>query len=61
VPDDHDPGDKGAAYRLLQRPGVPVGVIYKDAGRPSLQQRVEQQWEKVRPKTADELMDTFQV
>ncbi len=60
VPEGHDPSDKGAAYSLLQRAGVPVGIIYKDAGRPSLQQRVEQQWGKVKPKTVEELLDTFQ-
>jgi 2-oxoglutarate ferredoxin oxidoreductase subunit beta len=60
VPEGHDPSDKGAAYSLLQRPGVPVGIIYKDAARPSLQQRVEQQWGKVKSRTVDELMDTFQ-
>jgi 2-oxoglutarate/2-oxoacid ferredoxin oxidoreductase subunit beta len=60
VPEDHDPSDKSAAYSLLQRTGVPVGIIYKDAARPSLQQRIEQQWGKVKSRTVDELMDTFQ-
>ncbi|MSQ05765.1 MAG: 2-oxoacid:ferredoxin oxidoreductase subunit beta [Dehalococcoidia bacterium] len=60
VPEDHNPSDKGAAYSLLQRTGVPVGIIYKDASRPSLQQLVEAQWGKVKPKTVDELLDTFQ-
>jgi 2-oxoglutarate ferredoxin oxidoreductase subunit beta len=60
VPQDHDAADKGAAYRLLQEPGVPVGVIYKDASRPSLQQQVESQWGKVKSRSVAELMDTFQ-
>jgi 2-oxoglutarate ferredoxin oxidoreductase subunit beta len=59
VPEDHDPADKGAAHALLQRPGVPVGIIFKDASRPSLQDRVEQQWGKVQPKSVEELLDTF--
>ena len=60
VPQDHNAADKGAAYRLLQEPGMPVGIIYKDASRPSLQQQVERQWGKVRGKSVEELMDTFQ-
>ncbi|HLF03757.1 MAG TPA: thiamine pyrophosphate-dependent enzyme [Dehalococcoidia bacterium] len=60
VPQDHNAADKGAAYRLLQESGMPVGIIYKDASRPSLQQQVERQWGKVRGKSVEELMDTFQ-
>ena len=60
VPDSHDPSDRAAAYSLLQEGGVPVGVIYNDETRPTLDQRVESTWEKARPKTVQELMDTFQ-
>ncbi|MBM3941966.1 MAG: 2-oxoacid:ferredoxin oxidoreductase subunit beta [SAR202 cluster bacterium] len=60
VPEDHDASSKAAAYELLQRPGVPVGVIYKDASRPTLQQRVEQQWGRVKERSVSELVDSFQ-
>ena len=61
VPDSHDPSDRAAAYSLLQQGGVPVGVIYNDDSRPTLDQRVESTWQKSRPKTVQELMDAFQV
>jgi len=38
-----------------------MGIIYNDVSRPSLQQQVERQWGKVKPKSAAELMDTFQL
>jgi len=60
VPDSHDPSDRAAAYSLLQEGGVPVGVIYNDESRPTLDQRVESTWQKARPKTVQELMDGFQ-
>ena len=41
VPEDHDRSDKGAAYSLLQERGLPVGVIYEDGARPSLDARLE--------------------
>ena len=35
IPDDHDPSDREQARRIIQRGGVPLGVIYLDEGRPS--------------------------
>ena len=60
VPDSHDPSDRASAYTLLQEGGVPVGVIYNDESRLTLDQKVESTWQKARPKTVQELMDAFQ-
>ena len=60
IPDAHDPASKGAAYDLLQRPGLPVGVIYNDETRPPLEQRVEQMWDTARARSAEELMEAFE-
>ena len=59
VPEEHDTADRGAAYNLIQRRGVPMGVIYKDENRPSLEQRLEEVRGKARERTVEELMDTF--
>ena len=61
VPDDHDTSDRGAAYNIVQQGGVPVGVIYQDEGRPSLDQQVRQTWDKAKPKTVEQLMEAFSV
>lgn len=61
VPEDHDACDKGTAYNLLQQGGVPVGVIYQDEARPSLEQQVSQTWDKAGSKSVDQLMDAFLV
>ena len=60
VPEEHDTSDKAAAQQLLQQGGIPVGVIYDDTFRPSLDQQVEQMWVKAKPKTVQELMDAFE-
>ena len=60
VPEDHDTSDKSAAQQLLQQGGVPVGVIYNDTFRPSLNQQVEQMWSKAEPKTVQQLMEAFE-
>ena len=59
VPEEHDTADRGAAYNLIQRRGVPMGVIYRDENRPSLEQRLETVRGKARERTVEELMDTF--
>ena len=59
VPEEHDTTDRGAAYNLIQRRGVPMGVLYRDENRPSLEQRLESVRGKARERTVEELMDTF--
>ena len=61
VPEDHDKSDKGAAYALLQRRGLPIGVIYEDADRPSLDARMEEMRGKARQRTLQETLDSFQL
>ncbi|MDA0264224.1 MAG: thiamine pyrophosphate-dependent enzyme [Chloroflexi bacterium] len=60
IPEDHDISDREAAHGLLQQPGVPIGVIYHDTVRPSLDQNVVGTWEKARPKTVEQLMGAFE-
>ncbi len=59
VPEDHDVVDKGAALNLLQRRGVPMGVIYRDDARPSLEQRMQDVRGKARQRSVEDLMNTF--
>ncbi len=61
VPDEHDAGDRASAYGLLQQGGVPVGVIYHDEARPSLDQSLEQMWSKAKPKSMEDLMQAFEI
>ena len=59
IPEEHDASDKGAAYNLVQQRGMPVGIIYKDESRPSLQQRVEEIKSKAPRRSVEELIDSF--
>ena len=60
IPEDHDTSDRAAAYDLLQQGGVPVGVLYNDTDRISLDQNVVNTWEKAQPKTIEQLMGAFE-
>ena len=41
IPDGHDPNDKNAARSIIAEGGVPLGVVYRDTERPSLDMRMD--------------------
>ncbi len=61
VPEDHDVTNKASAYSLIQKRGLPLGVIYKDESRPSLDDRVKETWSKNRQRTPQELLDSYTI
>ena len=61
IPSDHDPSDRKAAYDVIQAGGLPIGIIYQDISRPSLDQRVKQMHEKVKPREVKQLIDSYQL
>jgi 2-oxoglutarate ferredoxin oxidoreductase subunit beta len=61
IPEEHDSSDKEAAHTLIQKRGLPVGVIYRDESRLSLDDRVQQVWNKDRQHTVEELIDAYAI
>ena len=59
IPDDHDPSSKQAAQEIVQRGGLPVGVIYKDETRQSLDANMGIIRGKARERTVEQLMDAY--
>jgi 2-oxoglutarate ferredoxin oxidoreductase subunit beta len=59
IPGDHDPSAKEAAHRLLQEGGVPIGVVYEDTSRPSLDQQFDSIRATHRQKDVAALMGAF--
>ena len=60
IPAEHNHGDKSAAHDLLQKRGLPIGIIFKDDTRPSLDQRIENMWSKAKQQTPQQLMDAYE-
>ncbi len=60
IPEEHDTSDRAAAHGLLQQGGVPVGVLYNDTERVSLDQSVMNTWEKAQPKSVEQLLGAFE-
>jgi 2-oxoglutarate ferredoxin oxidoreductase subunit beta len=59
IPEDHDPSSKQAAYELVQQGGLPVGVIYNDETRASLEGNMESIRAKARQRSAEQLMEAY--
>ena len=59
IPEDHDYASKQAAYDLVQQGGLPVGIIYKDESRGSLETNMNNIRSKARERTMEQLMDAY--
>ena len=57
IPEDHDPTDMEAGYRIVNSGGVPIGLIYRNEQRMTLDQRMAQIAQKASPKSVEELME----
>jgi 2-oxoglutarate ferredoxin oxidoreductase subunit beta len=60
VPEDHDPTSREAASELLDRPGIPLGLIYRDP-QPTLEDRQNAVREKHSSKSAADVLETYAV
>jgi 2-oxoglutarate/2-oxoacid ferredoxin oxidoreductase subunit beta len=58
IPEDHNPYSADAARELLDAPGIPLGVIYKDEGT-TLEDRYKGLQARAPKRTNDELMDSY--
>ena len=61
IPEEHDTSDKASAFSLIQKRGLPLGVIYQDKTRPSLNGRLEDVWIKNRGRSVEELMSSYAI
>ena len=58
IPEDHDPSSENSAFDLLQRPGIPLGLVYKAEGK-TLEDRQEEIREKVKEKDINETISQY--
>ena len=61
IPQEHDPSDYKEAYNMIHSGGWPVGVIYRNSDRPALDQQVVDIQSKVKTKTAQQLLDSYDI
>ena len=61
IPEDHDPADIDAAYKVVNSGGVPLGTVYRDDQRPTFDQSVATMTQKAAIRTAQKLIDRYAV
>ncbi|MBI4337658.1 MAG: 2-oxoacid:ferredoxin oxidoreductase subunit beta [Chloroflexi bacterium] len=61
IPPDHDAASLEAAYEVARSPGIPMGIIYRNPKSASLDQRVAELALKAKPKSVQELVDSYLV
>ena len=61
IPDDHDPSSIDAAASLVERGGVPLGLLYQAKQEPTLQQRIEDIDSKSSPLTVEQMVSSYRV
>ena len=59
IPGDHDPADKDAARGIVAQEGVPLGLVYRDDSRQSLDSRIAGIRERASGKSANDLLAGF--
>ena len=61
IPGDHDPSSLDAAASLVERGGVPLGLLYQAKQEPTLQQRIEDIDSKSSPLTVEQMVSSYRV
>ncbi len=61
VSETHRRGNMQEAHRVLHKKGVPLGVIYQRRGSEPLEERVAKMAQKARPRTTEELLNSFRI
>lgn len=56
---DHDASDLEAAHDVVNRGGVPLGVIYQAEGRVPFDIRIREMVAKAKPKTVRQIVDSY--
>ena len=59
IAEEHDPSDIQAAHNIVNRGGVPVGLLYQAEDRTTFHERMEAMYAKVESKSAQELVDSY--
>ena len=61
IPNDHDSTDVGAAFDIVGKGGVPLGLIYQAEDSVPFDQRIEEMTSRAKSSSAQELLDSYTV
>ena len=55
----HDPADLSAAQEIVEKGGVPLGIIYQAEDRAPFEERIRELHGRAKPKTVPVMVDSF--
>ena len=61
IADDHDPSNIDAAASLLERDGIPLGLVYQAEPQPTMNQRLDDLKTKARALTTEQMVASYGV
>ncbi|MDA0768907.1 MAG: hypothetical protein BZY79_02080 [SAR202 cluster bacterium Casp-Chloro-G4] len=61
IPEQHDSSDLEQAYEVVKQGGIPLGVIYRNTERPSLQDRVDEINNKSFERKIESIIESFAI
>jgi len=61
LPEEHNPESVSAAQNIVDRDGIPLGLIYQAEGRTSFSKRVEETTSSVNEKSTEEIINSYSV
>ncbi len=61
IGDDHDPSDSVSAHDVVNKGGVPLGVLYKDETPVPFEDRMDGMFAKAKPRTTKELLESYSI
>lgn len=59
IAEDHDPADLSAAHEIVDKGGVPLGVIYQNEDGTPFEDRMREMHGRAKPKTVPQMVDSF--
>ncbi len=61
IDDDHDPSDIHAAHEVVDKGGVPLGILYRDDAPVPFEDRMTEMFTRAKPRTAQELIESYAI
>ena len=61
IPDDHDPEDMDAAYKVANSGGVPLGMVYRNDRRPAFHQSMAAMAAKAKPREVEKMIGSYAI
>ena len=61
IPEAHDKSDINAAHDIVDKGGVPLGILFEDKVRASFDENINKLNEKVKPRNLDKVIESFSI